>query len=220
MTAEDPSCQAPGCRATEADGDADGLSDAVDRCIYEAEDRDGFQDEDGCPDIDDDGDGFLDADDRRRIGALAIDCRDRPEDFDGVEDDDGCPDALPIVDCQIVPSASLRFRKDKAELEPSSAADLDQIVETLKLYPELELEIAGHGDARERDDMAVHPSQRRADQVRRALVERGVDPRRLRSIGYGATRPLASNDTAAGRAQNRRIALVIRGCQSADERDR
>lgn len=65
------------------DSDGDGVVDADDRCPRVPEDRDGFADDDGCPDPDNDGDGITDADDK---------CRDQAEDKDGFEDDDGCPD--------------------------------------------------------------------------------------------------------------------------------
>ena len=65
------------------DADGDGIIDDVDQCPNEAEDFDGFQDEDGCPDLDNDADGIPDVDDQ---------CPDEPEDIDGFEDEDGCPD--------------------------------------------------------------------------------------------------------------------------------
>jgi outer membrane protein OmpA-like peptidoglycan-associated protein len=65
------------------DRDKDGVPDLVDGCIDDAEDADGYQDDDGCPDTDDDGDGVTDRDDR---------CPTEPEDRDGHEDDDGCPE--------------------------------------------------------------------------------------------------------------------------------
>ena len=65
------------------DRDGDGVSDDRDRCPDDPEDRDGFEDEDGCPDPDNDGDGIRDVDDR---------CPNDAEDRDGVEDQDGCPD--------------------------------------------------------------------------------------------------------------------------------
>jgi outer membrane protein OmpA-like peptidoglycan-associated protein len=65
------------------DADGDGIPDDLDMCPNEAEDKDGFEDEDGCPDPDNDGDGILDVDDK---------CPDEPEDMDGFEDEDGCPD--------------------------------------------------------------------------------------------------------------------------------
>ncbi|MBW1757998.1 MAG: OmpA family protein [Deltaproteobacteria bacterium] len=67
----------------EPDADGDGIPDELDKCPTEAEDFDGFQDEDGCPDLDNDGDGVLDVDDK---------CPNDPEDMDGFEDEDGCPD--------------------------------------------------------------------------------------------------------------------------------
>jgi OmpA-OmpF porin, OOP family len=81
-------CRAPGQVVgppvpKEGDRDGDGYADAVDKCPDEPEDFDGFEDEDGCPDLDNDGDGIPDTLDK---------CPDEPEDFDGFEDEDGCPD--------------------------------------------------------------------------------------------------------------------------------
>jgi len=69
-----------------ADGDQDGVPDALDRCLTEREDLDGFADNDGCPDVDDDGDGLSDVIDK---------CPRDPEDLDGFEDLDGCPEPGP-----------------------------------------------------------------------------------------------------------------------------
>jgi hypothetical protein len=68
---------------TGRDSDGDGVPDSIDKCPNEPEDRDGFQDADGCPDPDNDGDGIPDRDDK---------CPNEPEDFDGFQDADGCPD--------------------------------------------------------------------------------------------------------------------------------
>ncbi|RMH41305.1 MAG: hypothetical protein D6689_11500 [Deltaproteobacteria bacterium] len=65
------------------DADGDGVPDQIDICPDEPEDTDGYQDDDGCPDLDNDGDGVIDAEDQ---------CRDEPEDRDGYQDDDGCPE--------------------------------------------------------------------------------------------------------------------------------
>ncbi|MGB5192456.1 MAG: OmpA family protein, partial [Polyangiales bacterium] len=65
------------------DADGDGIPDELDQCPNEAEDMDGFEDEDGCPDLDNDGDGIPDTDDK---------CPNEPEDMDGFQDEDGCPD--------------------------------------------------------------------------------------------------------------------------------
>ena len=65
----------------QADRDGDGIPDSVDGCSQESEDKDGYQDEDGCPELDNDGDGIADTDDQ---------CPDEPEDKDGFKDADGC----------------------------------------------------------------------------------------------------------------------------------
>src|SRR5678816_4188986 len=71
-----------------ADRDRDGIPDARDRCPDEPEDRDGFEDSDGCPDLDNDRDGIPDARDK---------CPNEPETINGKDDDDGCPDELDPV---------------------------------------------------------------------------------------------------------------------------
>ena len=88
------------------DPDNDGIGGDADRCPNEAEDKDGFQDDDGCPDLDNDGDGVPDATDK---------CPNEPEDKDGFQDDDGCPD--PDNDGDGVPDAT-----DKC---PGQAEDKD-----------------------------------------------------------------------------------------------
>jgi len=84
------------------DPDKDGIRGAADKCPNEPEDKDGFQDEDGCPDLDNDNDGIPDAADK---------CPNDPEDKDGFQDEDGCPD--PDNDGDGIPDA-----QDKCPLEP------------------------------------------------------------------------------------------------------
>ena len=88
--------------ARAGDRDGDGYDDGVDKCPDDPEDFDSFEDDDGCPDKDNDGDGILDAaqfvngrwvnNDKKMEGGREIDCRNEKEDFDGFEDEDGCPD--------------------------------------------------------------------------------------------------------------------------------
>jgi hypothetical protein len=92
----------------ERDTDGDGVADRDDQCINRAEDRDGFEDADGCPDPDNDRDGLDDARDR---------CRDKPEDRDGFRDDDGCPD--PDNDGDGIPD-----NDDRCPNEPGKATPL------------------------------------------------------------------------------------------------
>ncbi len=87
-----------------ADRDGDGVKDSADMCPSDPEDKDGFQDADGCPDPDNDADGIVDAADR---------CPNDPEDKDGFQDDDGCPD--PDND-----SDRIRDAVDKCPNEPET----------------------------------------------------------------------------------------------------
>jgi OOP family OmpA-OmpF porin len=85
---------------------------------------------------------------------------------------------------------------------------LDEILEALRIWPDVPVEIAGHADAQGADDLNLELSQRRADAVLAYLVEKGEDPERFQVIGYGETRPIADNATEEGRARNRRIEFV------------
>ncbi len=104
------------------DSDGDGLLDPDDQCPYKAEDRDGFEDEDGCPDPDNDGDGVLDRKDA---------CVMEPEDVDGFEDEDGCPDpdndgdGLPDVSdqCPLEPEDMDRFADEDGCPDPDNDRD-------------------------------------------------------------------------------------------------
>lgn len=76
-------CDGQPVTVSAVDGDADGIPDDADQCPAEPEDRDGFKDDDGCPEADNDEDGILDA-----LDVCPLD----KEDFDGFQDEDGCPD--------------------------------------------------------------------------------------------------------------------------------
>jgi outer membrane protein OmpA-like peptidoglycan-associated protein len=219
----------------DADNDGDGVPDATDACPDEAEDMDGFEDDDGCPDADNDGDGVLDAQDP---------CPNEAEDADGFQDDDGCPD--PDNDGDGVPDAAdqcdgtpagiavdesgcptaahidsartldVRFTPNEAELDASAYAALDELVESLKAYPEVDVEVQGHtndqGDAERNRAL----SQSRAETVVQYLIERGIAPRRLTPVGYGEDDPIVDNDTPENRARNERIMIVPVGAIELD----
>jgi outer membrane protein OmpA-like peptidoglycan-associated protein len=83
------------------------------------------------------------------------------------------------------------------------------VAEALKVNPQfVKLTIAGHTDNVGSEEFNLQLSQQRADRVRDALVDRGVDGDRLVTRGYGETRPRAPNRTPAGRAQNRRVEFI------------
>ena len=85
--------------ATTEDNDGDGIPDGVDKCPDEAEDKDGFEDADGCPNPDNDGDGIPDGFDN---------CPNEPEDTDGFQDEDGCPIPTTTRTASPTPSTSAR----------------------------------------------------------------------------------------------------------------
>jgi outer membrane protein OmpA-like peptidoglycan-associated protein len=182
------------------DTDADGIMIPADQCPDDPEDRDGFQDEDGCPDPDNDGDGILDAADK---------CPDAKEVFNGFEDDDGCPDeGAPILtkdgDMLKIPDR-IRFKSGSAELLPSDKLILDPVAVVLKGGGFGRLRIEGHTDNLGDREFNVDLAERRAWSVRSYLIEQGVDGERLFAKGFGPTRPIGSNTTEQGRAQNRRV---------------
>jgi OOP family OmpA-OmpF porin len=105
----------------------------------------------------------------------------------------------------------IEFDTDKADVKAQYNDELKKVAEFLAQYPGTRAEIEGHTDNAGAADYNKGLSQRRADAVRAALVERfHVDASRLSSAGYGEERPVAGNDTAEGRAQNRRVVAVFR----------
>lgn len=99
----------------------------------------------------------------------------------------------------------LRFSFDSAELRPESAHLVREIAQMLRDNAEWKMQIAGHTDSAGGPDYNNGLSERRAEAVRLALVEHGVEAWRLRSEGRGEDQPKADNDTLAGRAINRRV---------------
>lgn len=102
------------------------------------------------------------------------------------------------------------FDLDKASLKPESVKQLQPIVALLLTYPDLRLEVQGHTDDQGSDAHNLTLSQRRAGTVCTYLQLFGVQPDRLAAKGYGETKPVAPNETEAGRAKNRRVELVKR----------
>lgn len=226
----DPSAEPPPA-PTDGDQDGDGVVDARDACPEQAEDRDGFGDEDGCPDMDNDRDGLADAADR---------CPLQAEDPDGFADTDGCPEADNDNDGVIdsvdqCPSAAgpessagcprvyenveltgdairiqqqVHFEQDRAVIRSVSYSILNVVAQVLLDYPDTSVEVQGHTDSAGNDEYNLQLSQERADAVRAYLVERGIAPTRLTARGYGETRPIESNRTSRGRAINRRVEFV------------
>ena len=101
------------------------------------------------------------------------------------------------------------FETGKAELLPSSDYEIDRLVELLKNNPTMKVEIAGHTDNVGSDQANLTLSEARAKAVRDRLIAKGINASRLSFRGYGESRPVASNDTPEGRAENRRVEMTI-----------
>jgi OmpA-OmpF porin, OOP family len=192
------------------DVDKDGVVDADDKCKEEAEDKDGFQDDDGCPDPDNDGDGVVDGDDK---------CGDQPETKNGIADDDGCPDEIPAnLTPFLGPIAGVSFKANTAVFAGRSAAVLDRAVAAIKPVAGMKLEIQAHtDDVKPKGKLKTNDalSQARADAVKAYLVRKGLDASLLDAKGYGGSEPikavkgLRGAALKAARAKNARIELKI-----------
>ncbi len=97
------------------------------------------------------------------------------------------------------------FETGKADITPESAQILRTALKTLTTYPDISVEISGHTDNVGSRNSNIKLSQRRADSVRNWLIERGIDPSRIISKGYGPDQPIAPNDTPENKRKNRRI---------------
>lgn len=220
------------------DTDGDGLADSVDTCVLLAEDADQYLDADGCPDADNDYDGVLDIQDHDSEGkTCALDPEDPDgfEDLDGCPDldndqdtvvdiDDACPmepgaatdtppgcpkKALAIVtDKEIKITQQIHFDFNKAVIRPESFPVLDAVVDLLRKYPKIRLEIQGHTDNKGAPQYNKTLSDKRARSVLEYVTKNGIDGSRLTSAGYGMERPIVPNNSNTNRALNRRVQFV------------
>jgi outer membrane protein OmpA-like peptidoglycan-associated protein len=170
-----------------------------------AEDKDGFQDNDGCLDLDNDGDGINDEVD---------DCPAKPEVINGTTDDDGCPDngkqEIYLESGRFRFEDQITFARRGAILSPKGQNLVGQVARLLVRNPDiLRVRIESHTDDPGSDSANLLLSQRRAESVRDALVALGVAEDRLEVFGHGRKKPLASSRTAAGRAKNERVEILI-----------
>ena len=217
---------ASGCSLPK-DADADGVLDNVDQCPdTPAGDK---VDAKGCSlPKDGDGDGVMDDVDQ---------CKDTPAgdqvdakgcslpkdaDGDGVTDDkDRCPNTPSGVKvdeegCQVLfePTRKtlilegVNFETGKAELTPESQTILDGVAASLVANEEIKVQVGGHTDITGSAALNKRLSAARAQSVRQYLISKGVAADRLTAAGFGPSKPIASNKTAAGRSQNRRVELT------------
>jgi OOP family OmpA-OmpF porin len=202
------------------DSDGDGVNDDADRCPGTPAGTP--VDANGCPlPQDDDGDGVTNDIDKcpntppgAKVNEQGCEL---DSDGDGVVDSqDKCPDTpkgdrVDAVGCSFKDEIKLPgvvFETNKADLLPESVPVLEGAVATLKRYPDLKIQVAGHTDSRGSDAYNLDLSARRAATVLKFLQDAGVG-NALTSRGFGERQPVAGNNTEEGRQQNRRVVLRV-----------
>ena len=132
-------------------------------------------------------------------------CADTPLSYAG--DKDGCPIAIEEV-ARI--ELLVNFDFDRAEVKEQYLPEIESVARFMEQYPDRVVELEGHTDSRGTDIYNVGLSQRRAESVMAELVGRyGIAASRASARGFGESQPVASNDSAQGRADNRRVITVV-----------
>ena len=175
------------------DTDKDGINDEMDKCPTVP----GIARYQGCPIPDTDGDGVNDEEDK---------CKNEK----GPASNFGCP----VISEDIVKRVNLAaknvfFATASSKLLAKSFPKLNDVVTILNENPSYKVQIDGHTDSQGKDEYNQTLSDQRAASVKAYLVSKGVDESRLSSTGYGETKPVADNNTAAGRAKNRRVEMTL-----------
>lgn len=174
------------------DTDGDGVYDGIDLCRNTPEGV--TVDRVGCP---------LDSDNDAVADYLDL-CPGTPEGV--IVDQDGCP--LPGEN--LLSLTGVNFEFDKATLTPEAQEILEEAVTLLKDTDDIvEVRVEGHTDSIGTEAYNQDLSQRRAEAVVNYLTSRGIDGRNLLPVGLGESMPVASNDSSAGRALNRRVDFVV-----------
>ena len=106
-------------------------------------------------------------------------------------------------------ASKIYFETNSDVLKEESKKELDALAEILKLNNQIKIDVQGHTDNVGAADYNMELSQKRANAVRQYLIEKGLDPSRIIAKGYGQTKPVATNDTDEGKAQNRRVELLL-----------
>ena len=214
----------PGTAALQGcpDRDGDGIADKDDKCPDVA----GLAKYQGCPIPDTDGDGINDEEDKcPTVAGVARyqGCPIPDTDKDGVNDEeDKCPNeagpasnfGCPVIDVKIVEKVNkaaqnIFFATGSSKLLAKSYKSLKDVAQILKDNPSYKVAIDGHTDNTGSDELNQKLSEKRANAVKEYMKGNGVDESRMTATGYGETKPVADNKTAAGRAKNRRVEMKL-----------
>lgn len=197
-----------------ADSDGDSVPDAQDACPKEKGELTKDATTAGCPaaapTADSDGDGVPNAEDAcpKDKGAATGDANTA-----NVANTKGCPKYVRVTETAIEMSSPIQFRvlkNDMAPLDPSAEPILTEVRDAIAQHPELlKLEVQAHTDDSGDKKFNETISTARAEAVRKWLVDHGVPADKLTAKGYGPSKPIADNKTAAGRAKNKRIQIVV-----------
>ena len=175
------------------DTDGDGTQDKNDKCI----DVKGPKENGGCPWPDRDGDKVLDKDDK---------C----PDVAGTVSNNGCPEVTEEAIKKLNDYAkTILFDTNKDTFKQQTYPVLLAISAILKEYPSSKFSIEGHTDSDGSNEFNERLSDSRAMAVKKYLVEQGIDEFRLSAIGYGESKPIDTNNTKAGKANNRRVEVKL-----------
>ncbi len=181
-----------GCPVPDTDGD--GINDEQDKCPNVK----GVARYQGCPIPDTDGDGVNDEEDK---------CPKRA----GPASNQGCPEITKeVIEKVNFAAKNVFFASGSFKLLPKSFKSLDEVATILKADDLLKIQIDGHTDSQGDDAKNQTLSDNRAKAVMDYLLSKGVASSSINSTGYGETKPLEDNKTAAGRAKNRRVEMTVR----------
>jgi len=175
------------------DADGDGITDKEDKCPTVS----GPKANGGCPWPDTDGDGVLDKDDK---------C----PSVKGTVANNGCPEMTKEEVSELNAYAkTILFNSGKSSFKQETFPVLQAITAILKKFPSSKFSIEGHTDSDGKDAMNQALSEQRAGAVKNYLIENGIAADRLSSVGYGETKPVDTNKTAKGKANNRRVEVLL-----------
>jgi len=215
-----------GCSASQRDEDGDGVKDAADKCPATPAGEE--VDEAGCSanQRDADADKVPDATDQcpDTPAGETVDSRgcSRDTDADGVPDgrdqcpstpngqavdENGCPKLFEGANRSVI-LQGVNFQTGKTELTDASKVILVDVAHSLAANPGVRVQVTGHTDNTGSRSANLKISRQRAEAVEKFLVENGVSPAQLTAKGLGPDKPIATNKTAAGRSQNRRVELT------------